>query len=76
MCSKRFADMMRFMTQEPVLNPEHLVNGFPWAELGEAVVVDLGNSHGAISCALARRYPSLKPVVHLRDYLQHQSRAM
>lgn len=41
--------------------------GFPWAELVEATVVDLGGSHGAISCALARKYPSLKLVVQVRD---------
>lgn len=66
-CRKRFADMMRFMTREPGLEPEHIVNGYPWAELGEATVVDLGGSHGAISCALARKYPSLKLVVQVRD---------
>lgn len=75
MCRKRFADMMRFMTREPGLEPEHIVNGFPWAELGEATVVDLGGSHGAISCALARKYPSLKLVVQVCGYLLRQSKS-
>lgn len=60
------------MTREPGLEPEHLVNGYPWAELGEATVVDLGGSHGAISCALARKYPSLKLIVQVRDYAPRQ----
>lgn len=72
---KRFADMMRFMTREPGLEPEHTVNGFPWAELGEATVVDLGGSHGAISCALARKYPSLKLVVQVCGFVLHQGKS-
>lgn len=57
---------MRFMTREPGLEPHHVVNGFPWDDLGEATVVDLGGSHGAISVALARKYPSLKLIVQVR----------
>lgn len=60
---------MRFMTREPGLEPDHVVNGFPWEDLGEATVVDLGGSHGAISVALARKYPSLKLIVQVRDYV-------
>ncbi|KAL1871615.1 hypothetical protein Daus18300_004615 [Diaporthe australafricana] len=60
---KRFADMMLCITREPGLGPEHLVNGYPWAELGEATMVDLGGSHGVMGCSLARKYPSLKLIV-------------
>lgn len=60
--------MMRFMTREPGMETEHVVNGYPWGDLGEATVVDLGGSHGAISVALARRYPSLKLIVQVRSY--------
>lgn len=66
---------MRFMTREPGLEPEHTVNGYPWAELGEATVVDLGGSHGAISCALARKYPSLKLVVQVCGSVLRQGKS-
>lgn len=52
--------MVLYITREPGLGPEHLVNVYPWDELGEATVVDLGGSHGVMGCLLARKYPSLK----------------
>lgn len=52
--------MMRFMVREPGLEPEHLVNGYPWAELGEATVVDLGGSHGAVSLCTGPQVPFIK----------------
>ena len=77
MCRKRFADMMGFMVQEPGLEPEHLFQrvslGRPW---GSYRGRSIGGSHGAISCALAGKYPLLKPVVQVRDYLPGQGRAM
>lgn len=60
------------MTREPGLEPEHLVDGYPWAELEEATIVDLGGSHGAISCALARKFPSLKFVVQVSSQISSQ----
>lgn len=69
---KRFADMMLYITREPGLGPEHLVRGYPWAELGEATVVDLGGSHGVMACSLAREYPSLKLIVQVRIYISSQ----
>lgn len=60
------------MVREPGLEPEYLVNGYPWAELGEATVVDLGGSRGAVSCGLARKYPSLKMIVQVRGYAPRQ----
>lgn len=41
----------------------HVIAGFDWQSLGDAVVVDLGGSHGHISIAIARKFPSLKFIV-------------
>ena len=41
----------------------HVNAGFDWQSLGNAVVVDVGGSHGHISIALAAEFPSLKIIV-------------
>lgn len=62
-----FADTMRFYTRIPGLEPVHVVKGYPWGELPDgATVVDVGGSHGEISCAIAREFPQLKFVVQVR----------
>ncbi|KAK3693077.1 O-methyltransferase-domain-containing protein [Podospora appendiculata] len=42
---------------------EHVVQGYPWADLGEATVVDMGGNQGYISAAIAEVFPGLKFVV-------------
>ncbi|KAG9234888.1 O-methyltransferase-domain-containing protein [Amylocarpus encephaloides] len=42
---------------------EHTVEGYPWAELGEGTVVDMGGNQGYVSFAIARAYPKLKFIV-------------
>lgn len=64
----RFAAMMRFFSRRPGLEPHHVVGGFAWGELPEGgIVVDVGGSHGAVSIAIARAFPSLKLVVQVRS---------
>ncbi|KAI1212023.1 putative O-methyltransferase [Annulohypoxylon truncatum] len=68
--SLRFAAAMRFFTQRPGLEPERVVNGYPWEKIGgdgSGTVVDVGGSHGKISIALARRFPSLNFIVQDLD---------
>ncbi|KAF2265024.1 sterigmatocystin 8-O-methyltransferase precursor [Lojkania enalia] len=40
-----------------------LLNGYPWKDLGDGKVVDVGGGNGHVSMALARAYPNLKIVV-------------
>ena len=41
----------------------HLLDNYPWSELGACTVVDVGGSHGASSIALAKRFPAIQCVV-------------
>lgn len=63
---RRFADVMRLFSQRPGLEPAHVVRGYPWGEVpAGGTVVDVGGSHGAVSCAIARDFPDLKFVVQV-----------
>ena len=44
-----------------------ILKGFSWARLGEAIVVDVGGSHGSFSIALALKFPRLSCVVQDRS---------
>lgn len=64
----RFAAMMRFFSRRPGLEPHHVVGGYAWGDLPEgATIVDVGGSHGAISIAIAREFPSVKLIVQDLD---------
>ncbi|KAF1957837.1 methyltransferase [Byssothecium circinans] len=61
------AEFNKFMASQGTAHEgaslEHLFNGFDWASLGDAKVVDVGGNNGGISVALAERFPRLKFVV-------------
>ncbi|KAK7908333.1 O-methyltransferase- family 2 [Apiospora marii] len=40
-----------------------VVDGYPWGELGDATVVDMGGNMGYVSVAIAEAFPKLKFVV-------------
>ncbi|KAF2087636.1 S-adenosyl-L-methionine-dependent methyltransferase [Saccharata proteae CBS 121410] len=64
--AKRFGRSMASLTGGEGYEVDHLVTGYPWADLGEATVVDLdkvGGSHGFVPVALAKRFPKLRFVV-------------
>ncbi|KAL2349851.1 O-methyltransferase [Cryomyces antarcticus] len=61
--AKRFGGGMTSLTGGEGYEVEYLVDGYPWAELGEATVVDVGGSHGFVCVALGRKFPSLRFVV-------------
>lgn len=63
---RRFADMMRLYARRPGIEVHHVVRGYPWGDLPDgATVVDVGGSHGAVACAIARDFPSLNFVVQV-----------
>lgn len=58
-----FAGYMRNVTTSNGVNIKHLVDGYPWAELGSGLVVDVGGSTGSAAIALARSFPDLSFIV-------------
>ncbi|KAI1412622.1 sterigmatocystin 8-O-methyltransferase [Hypoxylon sp. FL1857] len=58
-----FAGYMRNVTTSEGVDVKHLVNGYPWGDLGSALVVDVGGSTGNADIALARSFPDLTFIV-------------
>lgn len=54
---------MRWFQTNPTYDPIHVVDNYPWESLGDGTVVDVGGSHGAVSVAIAQRFPSLRCIV-------------
>ncbi|KAL1979270.1 hypothetical protein VTN96DRAFT_6326 [Rasamsonia emersonii] len=61
--SKQYASYMKNQTMSEGNSMQHVVNGFDWASLGEATVVDVGGSMGHASAALASAFPHLNLIV-------------
>ncbi|KAI1181598.1 S-adenosyl-L-methionine-dependent methyltransferase [Nemania serpens] len=61
--ARRFANAMKTLAGGAGLEPHHVVNNFPWGELKEGTVVDVGGSHGVISLEITRKFPSVSCVV-------------
>ena len=62
----RFASAMQAFGEGPDISPDFLVNGFAWASLGPALVVDVGGSNGSVSRAIAEAHPNLRLIVQDR----------
>ncbi|RYO89405.1 hypothetical protein DL766_010432 [Monosporascus sp. MC13-8B] len=54
---------MRSFTEGTGFELSHIVDNFPWGELGNGTVVDVGGSQGFACFAVARNFPSLSFVV-------------
>ncbi|KAL8836049.1 MAG: hypothetical protein Q9170_003062 [Blastenia crenularia] len=63
---QRYADAMTYTSTGPGREPHHILKSYDWASLGSSTVVDVGGSHGSLSFALARTFPSLRFVVQDR----------
>ncbi|MCJ1366857.1 hypothetical protein MMC16_005987 [Acarospora aff. strigata] len=61
--TKQFAGYMKNVTTSEGTSVKHLLNGFDWASLGEATIVDVGGSSGHASIALANTFPNLQFIV-------------
>ncbi|KIW10106.1 hypothetical protein PV08_11066 [Exophiala spinifera] len=61
--AERFAETMKALTSTDGYHVRHLVDGYPWGELEQGTVVDVGGSLGHMSIALAEKYPKLGFVV-------------
>ncbi|KAF6229075.1 hypothetical protein HO133_007189 [Letharia lupina] len=62
--ASRFAVAMDLINASESMKPIHVVENYDWAGLKEnAVVIDIGGSHGQISIALATKFPHLRCIV-------------
>lgn len=62
--AKRFAGSMASFNASPLMSHVHLVQHFPWGDMGpEATVVDLGGSHGELCAAVAAEHSNVRGVV-------------
>ncbi|KAK4539181.1 hypothetical protein LTR36_001181 [Oleoguttula mirabilis] len=60
---RQFAGAMRSFATGDELSLRHVIDGFPWAKLGEtARVVDMGGSTGDTAFALTERFPQLQVI--------------
>lgn len=67
--ANRFGRLMYAMHSSPAYDVRHLVDGYPWAELGEVKVVDVGGGLGHCSVALAKKFSNLTCVVQDLEYV-------
>ncbi|KAF2969065.1 hypothetical protein GQX73_g4493 [Xylaria multiplex] len=59
--ARRFGNAMRAFTEGTGFELSHIVNNFPWGDLGEGIIV--GGSQGFASFAIARQFPQVSCVV-------------
>ncbi|KAK5205493.1 hypothetical protein LTR41_008947 [Exophiala xenobiotica] len=73
----RFAGTMRFLGAGQEFHLDHLINGYNWAVLGEARIVDVGGSQGHASIALASKFPRLRFIVQdLPDVVERAKKTL
>ncbi|KAL8972203.1 MAG: hypothetical protein Q9197_002893 [Variospora fuerteventurae] len=73
---KRIGNAMEGMKGDGAYNVGHAQQGFDWASLGDATVVDLGGSVGHLSIELATQNPNLKCIVQDFPGLEPQFNAI
>jgi hypothetical protein len=60
---KNFSMSMKNFANAPGNALKHLVDNYPWGDLGSGTVVDMGGSTGGAAFAIAEKFPELKFVV-------------
>ncbi|KAI0972042.1 S-adenosyl-L-methionine-dependent methyltransferase [Xylaria arbuscula] len=61
--ARRFGNAMRAFTEGTGFELSHIVNNFPWGDLENGTIVDVGGSQGFASFAIAREFPLVSCVV-------------
>ncbi|KAM7206072.1 S-adenosyl-L-methionine-dependent methyltransferase [Naviculisporaceae sp. PSN 640] len=62
--ARRFGNAMKSFTEGTGFELSHVVDNFPWGDLGkDGLVVDVGGSQGFVCFAIAAKFPSLSFVV-------------
>ncbi|KAL9614957.1 MAG: hypothetical protein Q9167_000599 [Letrouitia subvulpina] len=60
---QRYAEAMRWFSTDPGFEANHILDGFDWAGLGWATIVDIGGSYGSVSIAIAQKFSNLSCIV-------------
>ena len=60
---RRFSAMMRWAGESQAGSQTQIATLYPWRNLGNGTVVDMGGGNGQVIIPIARAYPSLKFVV-------------
>ena len=60
---RKFMDAMSCFCMMPGFEASQVINAYNWASLGEAVVVDVGGSSGAIALEIVKAFPAIRAVV-------------
>ncbi|OHF00081.1 O-methyltransferase [Colletotrichum orchidophilum] len=58
-----FSELMEFMSKSRFQTADHLINGFDWASLGPAKMVDMGGNVGHCSAQIVVANPEMTSVV-------------
>lgn len=58
-----FRDAMSVMSEGEGWQDSYLVENYPWGDVGEGLVVDIGGANGHTSIELAETFPALKFIV-------------
>ena len=69
MRAERFAGAMSFTSALPQMNPQLLLDAYPWAAFNGGqgtLLVDIGGSQGTVSKAIAGRFPGVNCIVQDR----------
>ncbi|KAI1175690.1 S-adenosyl-L-methionine-dependent methyltransferase [Nemania sp. FL0916] len=61
--ARRFGNAMKAFTEGAGFELSHVVNNFPWGDLRDGTIVDVGGSQGFVSFAIARQFPLVSCVV-------------
>lgn len=60
---RNFSCAMKNFANAPGNALRHLVDNYPWGDLGSGTVVDMGGSTGAAAFAIAEKFPDLNVIV-------------
>ena len=59
----RYLTAMQVLQSNPGLNPAFLLDNLEWEDNCPQLVVDVGGSHGSVTCQILRKYPTIHAVV-------------
>ncbi|KAM7189932.1 S-adenosyl-L-methionine-dependent methyltransferase [Naviculisporaceae sp. PSN 640] len=61
--SERYNASVKGYGEAAMTGLDQVVAGYPWADLGDKTIVDMGGNQGDVAMAVARAYPDLKFIV-------------
>ncbi|KAF7879473.1 hypothetical protein EAF04_000669 [Stromatinia cepivora] len=61
--ARRFGNAMKAFTEGTGFDMQYVVDNYPWKDIGQGTVVDVGGSHGSACTYLAKTFPGLNFIV-------------